>query len=108
MGMAKISRLRVAPTCIDPSNPEPSIAERQLPRGKAAFAPAAGLFPVLLQAAGTAGRDITVWLALAGSHPLHVRLIGWSIGIILAVGYALVAYWLFRGKVSPEAEGYGH
>jgi cytochrome d ubiquinol oxidase subunit II len=69
---------------------------------------AAGLFPVLLPTVGTAGRDITVSLALAGSHTLHVGLVWWSIGMVLAIGYALVVYWLFRGKVAQDAEIYGH
>ena len=69
---------------------------------------AAGLFPVLLPTVGTAGRDITVDLALAGEHTLHVGLIWWSFGILLAILYAVVVYWLFRGKVPEDAEGYGH
>lgn len=67
-----------------------------------------GLFPVLLPTVGTDGRDITIALALAGSHTLHVGLVWWSIGILLAILYFVLIHWLFRGKVPRHAEGYGH
>jgi len=69
---------------------------------------AAGLFPVLLPSVGTEGRNITVDVALAGPHTLKVGLVWWSLGILLAIFYFVVVYWLFRGKVSTDAEGYGH
>jgi cytochrome d ubiquinol oxidase subunit II len=67
-----------------------------------------GLFPVLLPAVGTEGHDITVATALAGSHTLHVGLVWWTFGILLAVMYFVVLHWLFRGKVARESDGYGH
>jgi len=67
-----------------------------------------GLFPVLLPTVGTAGRDITIPLALAGSHTLHVGLVWWTIGILLATMYFGIIHWLFRGKVPRHADGYGH
>jgi cytochrome d ubiquinol oxidase subunit II len=68
---------------------------------------AVGLFPALLPAVG-GGQDITIALSLAGAHTLHVGIIWWSFGILLAVMYFVITYWLFRGKVSEHAEGYGH
>ena len=67
-----------------------------------------GLYPVLLPAVGTAGRDITIPLALAGSHTLHVGLVWWTLGIMLATMYFVIIHWLFRGKVPRHAEDYGH
>lgn len=67
-----------------------------------------GLFPVLLPAVGSEGRDITIANALAGSHTLHVGLVWWTFGILLAILYFSVIHWLFRGKVAQNAEGYGH
>lgn len=67
-----------------------------------------GLFPVLLPAVGTGGRDITIALALAGSHTLHVGLVWWTFGILLAILYFSLVHWLFRGKVAQQADGYGH
>ena len=68
---------------------------------------AAGLYPTLLPSSSDSSRNITIASALAGSHSLHVGLIWWSLGLILALAYFITTYWLFRGKVSAEA-GYGH
>jgi cytochrome d ubiquinol oxidase subunit II len=69
---------------------------------------AAGLFPVLLPAVGTQGQDLTIARAASGPHALRVGLIWWTVGICLALMYFAVVYWLFRGKVPADAEGYGH
>jgi len=69
---------------------------------------AAGLFPVLLPAVGGAGRDITVANAMAGDHTLRVGLVWWTFGTLLAISYSVTVFWLFRGKVPHDAEGYGH
>jgi cytochrome d ubiquinol oxidase subunit II len=69
---------------------------------------AAGLFPALLPSVGNDGQDVTISRALAGPHTLRVGLVWWSLGILLAVMYFSIVYWLFRGKVSQQEEGYGH
>jgi len=69
---------------------------------------ALGLFPVLLPSVGTAGHDLTIASAISGPHTLRVGLIWWSFGMLLALMYFGIVYWLFRGKVSEHAEGYGH
>jgi cytochrome d ubiquinol oxidase subunit II len=69
---------------------------------------AAGLFPALLPSVGTEGQDLTIARAVAGPHALRVGLVWWSIGILLAILYFSTVYWLFRGKVPQDAEGYGH
>jgi cytochrome d ubiquinol oxidase subunit II len=69
---------------------------------------ATGLFPVLLPAVGTAGRDLTIARAISGPHTLRVGLAWWSVGMCLALFYFGTVYWLFRGKVPTDAEGYGH
>ena len=68
---------------------------------------AAGLYPTLLPSSTDASRSITIASALAGSHSLHVGLVWWSLGLVLALAYFFTSYWLFRGKVTAEA-GYGH
>lgn len=68
---------------------------------------AVGLYPVLLPSSTDPARDITVANALAGSHSLHVGLVWWSFGLLLALVYFITSYRLFRGKVSAEG-GYGH
>jgi len=67
-----------------------------------------GLYPVLLPTVGNEGRDITLPLALAGSHTLHVGLVWWTLGILLAILYFVIIHWLFRGKVPRHPDGYGH
>jgi cytochrome d ubiquinol oxidase subunit II len=69
---------------------------------------ATGLFPTLLPSVGTDGQDLTIARAIAGPHALRVGLVWWSIGILLAIMYFSIVYWLFRGKVPQDAEGYGH
>jgi cytochrome d ubiquinol oxidase subunit II len=69
---------------------------------------AAGLYPALLPSVGGAGQDLTVARAIASPHTLHIGLVWWTIGMLLALMYFSIVYWLFRGKVSEHAEGYGH
>jgi cytochrome d ubiquinol oxidase subunit II len=69
---------------------------------------AVGLYPRLLPSSTNPNRDITVANALAGPYGLSVGLIWWSFGMLLAITYFVIVYWMFRGKISPEGEGYGH
>jgi cytochrome d ubiquinol oxidase subunit II len=69
---------------------------------------ATGLFPVLLPAVGGQGQDLTIARAISGPHTLRVGLAWWSVGICLALMYFGIVYWLFRGKVPTDSEGYGH
>ena len=69
---------------------------------------ATGLFPVLLPAVGGQGQDITIARAISGPNTLRVGLAWWSVGICLAMMYFGIVYWLFRGKVPTDADGYGH
>jgi len=68
---------------------------------------AVGLYPALLPSSSDPSRNITIATALTGPHSLHVGLIWWALGLILALGYFITSYWLFRGKVTAES-GYGH
>lgn len=67
-----------------------------------------GLFPVILPAVGTQGRDLTIYEALSAPHALHIGLIWWSVGMCLAIMYLCIVYRLFRGKVSHDEAGYEH
>jgi cytochrome d ubiquinol oxidase subunit II len=69
---------------------------------------AAGLFPVLLPSTNSSGESITIASALAGPHTLRVGLAWWIFGIMLALLYFGIVYWLFRGKVAQHADTYGH
>jgi len=69
---------------------------------------ATGLFPVLLPSVGGLGEDLTIARTVSSPHTLRVGLAWWAVGICLALMYFCVIYWLFRGKVPRDAEGYGH
>jgi cytochrome d ubiquinol oxidase subunit II len=69
---------------------------------------AAGLFPVLLPSTNSRSQSITIANALAGPHTLRVGLAWWVFGIMLALLYFAIVYWLFRGKVAQHAHTYGH
>jgi cytochrome d ubiquinol oxidase subunit II len=69
---------------------------------------AVGLYPTLLPSSTNASLDITIAKSLTGSHALHVGLAWWTFGMILATGYFVLVYTMFRGKVSSDPSGYGH
>jgi cytochrome d ubiquinol oxidase subunit II len=68
---------------------------------------AAGLYPAILPSSTDPAHDITIAKALSGPHTLHVGLVWWCFGMLLALVYFVISYRMFRGKVSDEA-GYGH
>jgi cytochrome d ubiquinol oxidase subunit II len=69
---------------------------------------AIGLYPRLLPSTTGSEYDITIEKALSGPYTLHVGLIWWSLGMLLAGAYFVVVYRMFRGKVSLGDGGYGH
>jgi cytochrome d ubiquinol oxidase subunit II len=66
----------------------------------AAFA----LYPVVLPARDHR-YDLTIYNTAAGSHGLHVGLVWWTFGAVLATAYFVFVYRMFRGKVQL---GEGH
>ena len=69
---------------------------------------AVGLYPRLLPSSSDPARDITIDKALSGPHTLHVGLVWWAFGMVLALTYFVIVYRMFRGKVTLEGGGYGH
>ena len=65
-----------------------------------------GVYPNLLPATTGPGRDITLAGAASGPYTLHVGLIWWTAGMILAAGYFTFVYWMFRGKVKADSAGH--
>ncbi len=63
----------------------------------AAFA----LYPVVLPARNPA-YDLTIYNTAAGHHGLVVGLAWWILGMILALGYFVFVYRMFKGKVKLE------
>ncbi|HWB32929.1 MAG TPA: cytochrome d ubiquinol oxidase subunit II [Acidobacteriaceae bacterium] len=68
----------------------------------------AGLYPVVLPSSISPAGDITVAKAISGNYATHVGLAWWCFGILLALGYFIVTYTMFRGKVPQDGGGYGH
>jgi cytochrome d ubiquinol oxidase subunit II len=67
-----------------------------------------GLYPTLLPSSSDPTRDITIAKSLTGLHALNVGLVWWTFGMLLATGYFVLVYTMFRGKVDTTSEGYGH
>jgi cytochrome d ubiquinol oxidase subunit II len=68
----------------------------------AAFA----LYPVLLPSSGDPANAITIQNAVAGESSLSTGLIWWSGGMVVAIGYFILVYTMFKGKVG-RAQSHG-
>ena len=62
-----------------------------------------GLFPTLLPATTGADRSITLSSAISSPYTLHVGLLWWIFGMLLAVLYFTISYTMFRGKVGSHS-----
>lgn len=67
-----------------------------------------GLYPRLLPSTTGSAYEITIAKSLSGPHTLHVGLIWWGFGMLLAIGYFVLVYRMFRGKVSLTGGGCEH
>jgi len=72
--------------------------------GGAAFS----LYPSVLPSSNPAVPDLTIYNAAAGPYSLTYGVIWWSIGILIAIGYFIFVYRMFRGKVSLQAGDHGY
>jgi len=70
----------------------------------AAFA----LYPVVLPASTDPAYSLTIFNTATGEHGMRVGFVWWGIGMVLAAGYFIFIYRMFRGKVRIEAGGDGH
>jgi cytochrome d ubiquinol oxidase subunit II len=64
------------------------------------------LYPVVLPASTNPDYSLTIYNSAAGHHGLVVGVAWWSIGLVLALGYFVFIYRMFRGKVQLEGGGY--
>jgi len=76
--------------------------------GSMLSATAFGLYPNLLPSSTDPQRAITIYNAAAHQYGLSVGLAWWVIGIVLASGYFIYTYRVFRGKVTLPPEGSGY
>lgn len=64
------------------------------------------LYPVVLPASTDPAYSLTIYNAATGHHGLSVGLVWWTPAMILAFGYFVFIYRMFRGKVRLEGGGY--
>jgi cytochrome d ubiquinol oxidase subunit II len=64
------------------------------------------LYPVVLPASTDPALNLTIYNSAAGAHGLLVGLVWWIPGMIIALGYFVFVYRMFRGKVQLEGGGY--
>jgi len=64
---------------------------------------AVALYPSLLPSSEDPARDLTIYNTASGEYALRVGLIWWVLGMVLAFGYFVFVYRMFRGKVQVEA-----
>jgi cytochrome d ubiquinol oxidase subunit II len=67
-----------------------------------------GVYPQLLTSPTNPHNSITIYNAAAGQSSLRLGVVWWSLGMVLAIGYFVLLYWLFRGKVAEKAESEGY
>jgi cytochrome d ubiquinol oxidase subunit II len=68
--------------------------------GGAAYALYPGLLP-----SSNGSNDLTIYNASAGAASLSAGLWWWSVGMAVAIGYFVVVYTMFRGKVTGGGHG---
>lgn len=63
------------------------------------------LYPIILPASTGAQFNLTIANSVTSAYAMKVALVWWSIGIIIAVGYFVFLYRMFRGKVDLSGTG---
>lgn len=66
---------------------------------------AVALYPVLLPSSHGSQFDMTIFNAASGSYALRVGFIWWGLGTVLATGYFIFLYRIFRGKLQQSSIG---
>jgi cytochrome bd ubiquinol oxidase subunit II len=62
-----------------------------------------GLYPALLPSSNDPSNSLTIGNAAAGASSLSAGIGWWTAGMLVAVGYFVIVYRMFRGKVTPSA-----
>ncbi|HWR17537.1 MAG TPA: cytochrome d ubiquinol oxidase subunit II [Terriglobales bacterium] len=81
-----------------------SCAYLALMLGGAAFA----AYPNVLLASGDPANNLTIYNTATGAYGMKVGFVWWSIGIVIAIGYFVFLFKMFKGKVDMAEGGYGH
>lgn len=63
------------------------------------------LYPIILPASTGEQYNLTIANSVTSAYAMKVALVWWTFGIIIAVGYFVYVYRMFRGKVSLTGSG---
>jgi cytochrome d ubiquinol oxidase subunit II len=63
------------------------------------------LYPIILPASTGEQFNLTIANSVTSAYAMKVALVWWSIGIIIALGYFVYVYRMFKGKVSLTGSG---
>jgi cytochrome d ubiquinol oxidase subunit II len=69
---------------------------------------AVAMYPMLLPATAGSANSITIYNAAAGEDSLVIGLRWWTFGMLIALGYFIFVYRMFRGKVEAGPSGHGY
>jgi cytochrome bd ubiquinol oxidase subunit II len=64
------------------------------------------IYPMVLPASTDPSYSLTIQNSSAGHHGLAVGFVWWTIGMVLALGYFVFLYRMFKGKVQLDGGGY--
>lgn len=63
------------------------------------------LYPVILPASTGTQFNLTIANSVTSAYAMKVALVWWSFGFVLALGYFVYVYRMFRGKVELDSSG---
>ena len=63
------------------------------------------LYPIILPASTGEQFNLTIANSVTSAYAMKVALVWWTIGIIIALGYFVYVYRMFKGKVSLTGSG---
>jgi cytochrome d ubiquinol oxidase subunit II len=66
------------------------------------------LHPQVLPASTSDAYSLTIYNTAAGQYSLRYGVYWWSAGMLVAIAYFVLVYWMFRGKVRVEADDHGY
>jgi len=66
------------------------------------------VYPRMLPASTSDAYSLTIYNTAAGEYSLRYGVYWWSAGILVAIGYFVLVYRMFRGKVRMDADEHGY